>query len=464
MINPKIFKAYDIRGIYPDDINENNYPAIVSSIYQLFQNKLRKKNLKIGIGRDMRLSSPILHQSAINRLVALGADVYDFGLVSTPTIYYAILYKKLDGGIQVSASHNPKQWNGAKFFYLNNQTIVKIGQGNGMETVAQTVNHQLSNQLSSRGHLHRVKNFVKKEVDFAFKITQLKKITPLTIAVDPANGMAITYLTELFTRLPVNLIKLNYTLDGSFPAHEANPLKFETLKELQQTIINKHADFGVAPDGDGDRIFFIDEKGKIVSASIITALIAHQLLTLNPKAKIIVDIRYIRNVQAVCSRLKAKLLFSRVGHALITRQLNQTKADFAGESSGHYYFKETGGAESSVRVILEVIKAINKYNMPLSQIVRLYQSTNESGELNFILPKNKQLKDITQPLIKHYSDGKINLLDGLSIDFRNWRFNIRGSNTEPLIRLNLEADQLNFRRQQLAQLKSIIINLGCQPK
>jgi len=287
---------------------------------------------------------------------------------------------------------------------------------------------------------------------------------PFRVVADPANAMGILYIKELFKYVPGDLIKMNFELDGTFPVHQPDPLQFETLKDLQKRVVEEKADFGIAPDGDGDRIFFIDEKGKVVPATLITSLITKEILSKKKGEKIIADIRYTQNVGNVCKKLGGVFLTSKVGHALITKYLNKENAAFAGESSGHYYFRETGGAESSVRVILYVLEAMREAGKPLSELLREFHSSFESGEYNFVLSEETSAEQILQMLKTTFFDGTANELDGLAVDYPDWRFSVRSSNTEPLLRLNLEAKTEELMRQKLHELLELLKNQGAQPK
>ena len=460
IINSSIFKAYDIRGVYPDDFNEENIKIIVKAIYFYLSKKIKKKNLAIVLGRDMRISSPMLYEKAKETLINLGARVLDCQMISTPTMYFSVLNYQADGGIQITASHNPAQYNGLKIVIKEGKKIVKIGKNSGMEEIKKLALIGKFPKTKQKGKVKKIDNATLEDVKMAFKSVKPKNIGNFKVVVDPANGMGISYLEEMFKLLPCRLIKMNFNYDGTFPAHEANPLKFETLKDLQKKVIEEKADLGIAPDGDGDRVFFVDEKGKIIPATLITSLLADEILSKNPKESIVVDIRYIGNVINVCQRHKAKYYISPVGHALITPLLNEKKAVFAGESSGHFYFRETGGAESSVRVILMILEVMGKKKKPISEIVNSYLSSYESGEFNFVLSKNLKAKDLFNKLEKEYSQGKISHLDGLAIDFPNWRFSLRASNTEPLVRLNIEGKTINLVKAKIEELKEKILNQG----
>ncbi len=257
---------------------------------------------------------------------------------------------------------------------------------------------------------------------------------------------------------------MNFELDGTFPVHQPDPLDFKNLIDLQKKVKEEKADLGIAPDGDGDRIFFIDEEGKVIPATLITSLVAREILKRSPGQKIIVDIRYTQNVINAVDKFKGKHVISTVGHALITELVNKEKAEFAGESSGHFYFKEIGGAESSIRVILYVFDVLTRENKPISEIVSELHTSIESGEFNFILKDGTDAKRLLKNISDSYFSGTISWLDGVSVDYPDWRFNIRTSNTEPLLRLNVEGKSEGLVSEKVKELKEKIIEQGATSK
>lgn len=461
-IDKKIFKAYDIRGIYPDDINEDNVEFIVKAIYTFFVKKLNKDVLSIALGRDMRISSPAISKKVQETLVKLGAKVTDIGLSTTPSVYFAVKNYNLDGGIQISASHNPKQYNGIKFLYQKDSFITKVAKNTGMEEICEIALKSQFVPDKTGGELV-VKDILDEEIAFAKLVVKIGELKPFKVVADPANSVGILYLDKIFQGIHGSqLVKLNFTLDGTFPAHEANPIKFNTLKELQEMVIKEKADFGIATDGDADRIFFIDEKGAIIPATLITSLIAKEILLEKTNEKILVDIRYLLNAKKIIEKYHGQMEINVVGHSLITTHLNRVKAAFAGESSGHFFFRETGGCESSIRVIYHVLKVLSRDPRPFSQIIKELQSAYESGEFNFILLRGANSKQILENISHKFPDGKISWLDGLSVDFGDWRFNIRTSNTEPLMRLNLEAFSEAKMTEKLKIMTETILSYGAE--
>ena len=463
-INPKNFKAYDIRGIYPTDINEQNFPDIIKAIYSLFIKDNPTKPLPIVLGRDMRLSGPILFEIAKKTLVECGATVIDIGLTSTPTMYFTVMKYQYDAGIQVTASHNPKEYTGIKYLYRKGKQAIKISKNTGMTEVKDRAINQDFIIQSQKGKIIDKPNVLVEEVTDALRAVKPINIRPLTIVVDPANGMGALYIKEIFKQFPAKLVKMNFELDGSFPAHQPDPLQFNLLKDLQERVIKEKADLGIAPDGDGDRVFFIDEVGSIVPATMITAIVTRELLRENLGEKIVADVRYLRNVETIVKKLGGNISVSPVGHALITKQLNDEKAIFAGESSGHFYFRDIGGTESAIRVIFYVLKVIQATGKPLSVIVSELQSSYESGEFNYVIPNSVETKTVLEKITSTFSDGKVNHLDGLAIDYPDWRLSVRSSNTEPIFRLNVEGADRIIVDDNLAKLKDIIIGLGGKQK
>ncbi|KKR76471.1 MAG: Phosphomannomutase [Candidatus Levybacteria bacterium GW2011_GWA2_40_8] len=463
-INPSIFKAYDIRGLYPQDINKETIAGLIKAIYTFFVTDIGKENLLFVLSRDMRLSSPELFKKAKDALVSLGATVIDIGLSSTPTFYFALKHYQADCGVQISASHNPKEWNGLKFAKFSASKLYKVGKNTGMDKVRELTISENFVHPEKKGKVIVKQDTLEKELDEIFNIVKPVHLKKMKVVADPANAMGILCLNALVKRLPFDLIRMNFELDGTFPSHQPDPLQFRLLKNLQQKVLSEHADLGITIDGDGDRVFFIDENGSIIPATHISSLIASEILQKQPGEKIIVDIRYTKNVSAVCKQYNGKVSISKVGHALITEQLNRESAIFAGESSGHFYFRDGGGAESSLRVILMLLEIIGRENKPVSHILSKQISSFESGESNFILPQSLKASTVLDLLSNKYRDGQISYLDGIAVDYPSWRFNIRTSNTEPLLRLNVEANLQKRADDKLNEIKQILISQGASIK
>lgn len=452
-INPKIFKAYDIRGIYPNDINEENIVQISKAIYAFFSQKLNKKDFTLVLGRDMRLSSPLLFKAIKDTLFNLGVNIIDVGLVSTPTFYFTVSHYGYDTGIQITASHNPKEYNGLKFVMNSPKGLIKIGKSTGMEDIKKMAAGNLPNLENKKGAVTEKSGVLEEEVVNALKIAGNPKIRKFKIVADPANAMGSLYLNEFFKKVPGELIRMNFDLDGTFPAHQPDPLKTETLIDLQKRVVSEKADLGLAPDGDGDRLFFIDEKGQIVEPTTITSIVARELLSKFPVEEILFDVRYILTPQKIVEENGGKSEVTKVGHAFITEKLHETGAIFAGESSSHFYFRATGNAESTLPVVAMVLKVMTKENKKLSELREELRRSYESGEVNF---KVSNAQEILEKLKEKYKDGKLSDLDGIAISYPTWRFNVRTSNTEPLLRLNLESTDENTMKEKKDEVIGLI--------
>ena len=462
MINSNIFKSYDIRGLWPKDINENNIDLISKAIVSFFIKNLNKEKLTLVLGHDMRFSSPIIFERMKNIFLSYGVKIYNLGLVPTPTVYFSIFRFAADAGIQISASHNPKDYNGIKIAIRNGKKLIKIGKNTGMAEIKErALNNDFFNPNNlATGKVIEIKDAIDAEINSAFSDLKINNLKKIKMIVDPANAMGILYFEKLKNKLPVAIQMINDQLDGSFPSHQADPLQFNLWKQLQRKVVAENADLGIMIDGDADRVFFIDEKGRIIPATLTTSLILEKIFALKPKSKVLVDIRYLLNVKKQVEKLGGDLSISPVGHALITKQLNDEKAVFAGESSGHYYFEEIGGGESSIRVILLILQIISEKNQPISQLIKSVQTAFESGEINFVRDENVSPKEILEKIANDYQDGEISWLDGLSVSYSDWRFNIRASNTEPLIRFNVEGFNKNLVKEKTQLLVNQILSLG----
>ncbi len=452
-IPPKIFKSYDIRGIYPSEINEENIVPIVRAIYKFFlQSANANGPLKIVLGRDMRTSSPILFEKAAQVLIDAGAEVIDIGLASTPTFYFAVNNYNYDAGIQISASHNPKEYNGLKIVRKIDKGVLKIGANTGMNDIKKLALEGVDFGKVQKGIIVKHEGVLADEVKNALKIAHNPQIKEFKVVADPANAMGALYIEELFKNIPGNLIKMNFELDGTFPAHQPDPLQFDTLKDLQKRVVEEGANLGLAPDGDADRLYFIDEKGGIVLPSSITSLIARELLRVQKGGKILVDLKYVFTPKKNVEEFGGELVVSKTGHAYITEAMHKNEGLFAGEASGHFYWGATGGAESPIPVILLILSVMTREGKPLSALAEEVRSSHESGEVNF---KVQNASEIMEKLKEHYSDGEFSDLDGIAVSFPDWRFSLRSSNTEPLLRLNIETHKtldVASKKQEIVEI------------
>jgi phosphomannomutase len=457
VINPDIFKSYDIRAIYPDELDEEGIKKITKAIFKRFTEKVGdEKQLRVVLSYDMRLSGPVLYPAVKNTLVELGAEVIDIGKTSTPTFYFAVSNFGYDCGIQITASHNPPEYNGLKFVINTPKGLLKIGKGSGMEEIKENSLKDFPMEAKYKGKVTQKNGVLDAEVDNALKLFEYPEIKKFKIVADPANAMGGTYIEALFKKVPADLIKMNFELDGSFPNHQPDPLNFDNLKDLQKKVLEEKADFGLAPDGDGDRLYLVDEKGKVVTATNLTALIARELLKENKNGKILFDIRYILGSSKIVKEFGGTYDVTRVGHAFITQAMTESGAIFAGESSGHFYYQSTGNAESQVATIVAVLKVMTRENKPLSEILKELHRSHESGEINF---KVSNAPEIIEALKRKYEDGELNDMDGIAITYPDWRFSVRTSNTEPLLRLNIESYDEKTMLSKSDELKKEIDNI-----
>lgn len=459
-IDPKIFKSYDIRATYPDQINEENVYVIAQAVCRFLKTKFAdKEKITICVGRDMRLSGPALYQKLLQGLTDAGADVVDIGLVSTPTLYFSVFHNGYDGGIILSASHNPSNYNGMKIVRNSAAGLVKIGKTTGMEDVKNMAleGKQITSEI--KGTVTQKAGVLDEEVISVQKIFALPEIKKFKIVADAANAMGAQYIDGLFKHVSADLVKMNFELDGSFPVHQPDPLVAANLKDLQAKVLEEKADLGLAPDGDGDRMFFIDELGAVIPASQITALVAREMLSQFPGSTILFDIRYTLTAKKIIEECGGKYEITKVGHAFITETMHQTGAVFGGESSGHYFFKATGNAENQIPVMLIVLAVMSRENKPISQIVKSLARSFESGEHNF---KTNKAAEIIDGIKSKYQDGNISTLDGVSVEYEDWRFGVRSSNTEPLLRLNLESISHEIMKEKLNELIEFIKSYGAE--
>jgi len=432
-INPSIFKAYDIRGIYNTDLSEEVAFRLGQAYVQLRKEDGLKNKITVAVGQDMRLSSPALKEKLIAGFLEAGADVVDIGLSSTPSFYFAVANYGYDGGIIVSASHNPGEYNG---FKITREKAIPVSGETGMMRLRDLVMENNFTVAEQKGKITENKNVLTDMIKHDLQYGKLDKIKNLKIVADAANSMGATYLEKIFEHLPCELIKMNWELDGTFPAHEADPLKEENLNDLKNKVLEENAALGIATDGDGDRIFFVDNLGRTVDQSIIRGILSMLFLKEKPGSKICYDIRPGKITEDMIRDNGGIPIVTRVGHSLIKEQTLKENAYFAGESSGHFFLNMPIGCyEVPVIVTLKLLEYFSEEKKPVSEIIRPYQKYFHSGEINSIV-ENKE--KVFSELEKKYHDAKINKLDGITIEYENFWFNVRGSNTEPKIRLNLE--------------------------
>ena len=445
MLDPKVFKAYDVRGLYPSELDEEGGYAIGRAYVEQFEPK------RIAVGHDMRLSSPGMADAVIRGAVDAGADVSDLGLVGTEMVYFGVGHLDLDGGIAITASHNPKEYNGMK---IVRRGALPVGGESGLLEIRDRA-LQPFGEPTGAGNVEKA-DIWPAFVDRVLSFVDVDAIRPLRVVIEAANGMAGVMLPPVLERLPqVEAVRYYFEPDGTFPNHEPNPLLPENREFVMERTKAEGADFGVAFDGDADRCFFIDDTGEFVPGDFVTALLAESILEKEPGAKIIYDVRASWAVRETIERAGGIPLINRVGHAFIKLRMREDEAVFGGEVSGHYYFRDFYQADSGVIPFLLMLDLVSRRGQKLSEILRPYRDRYFiTGELNTpvsdVAVKLQELKE------GFASQGEISHLDGISVDAEEWHFNVRPSNTEPLLRLNLEARSKELMEQKRDEVLDVI--------
>ncbi|MBV8396370.1 MAG: phosphomannomutase/phosphoglucomutase [Actinobacteria bacterium] len=437
MLNPGSFKAYDVRGIYPADLDEEGAYAVGRAYVEQFEPR------RIAVGRDMRLSAPAMAAAVVAGAADGGADVVDLGMVGTEMVYFAVGEIGLDGGIAVTASHNPRDYTGMK---IVRRGALPVGSESGLIEVRDRA-LRAEWRDATRGSV-ATEDIWERFVERVLSFVDLDAIRPLRVVVDAANGMAGVMLPPVLARLPqVEVTRCNFEPDGSFPNHEPNPLLPENREFIIRATREAGADFGVAYDGDADRCFFVDDTGEFVPGDFTTALFAETILQKEPGGKVIYDVRASWAVPEAIERAGGTPLVNRVGHSFIKQRMRDEGAVFGGEVSAHYYFRDFSQADSGVVPFLLMLELVSKRGRKLSEILAPLRSRYFlTGEINTPVP-DVALK--LQQLKEHFGvEGRVTHLDGISVDAAEWHMNVRPSNTEPLLRLNLEA-----RSQELMERK-----------
>ena len=436
-----IFKAYDIRGKYPDEVDERIADKIGKAFAALFKPRV------IVVGSDMRLSSDSLSESLINGLKNQGVKVVNVGLVSTPMFYYAVNKLSADAGVMVTASHNPKEYNG---FKLVKKGAEPVNYDNGImqvEKLVQENNFKGAKKAGTVTDADLLDDYVKYVESFADNVKGLK------IVVDCGNGMAGKTIKKLLSNLGVDSVFLFDELDGSFPNHDANPFDERNTKFLQKKVLELKSDAGFAFDGDADRLLLVDEKGERVGGDTTTAVIARKILANHKGEKILFDLRSSKCVPEIIKNDNGVPVISRVGHSFIKQRMRDENIIFAGELSGHYYFRDNFYCDSAAIALMFILSLLAKIRKPVSEIIKGINKYYQSGEIN------KEVHDaraVLKRVEEHYSDAKIYRIDGVTVEYPEWWFNLRESNTEPVIRLNLEADTKGLMNKKLKEVLGLI--------
>jgi phosphomannomutase len=446
VLDPSVFKAYDVRGVHPAELDEQGAYAIGRAYVEQFEPR------RIAVGRDMRVSAPTMATALIEGAADGGADVLDLGMIGTEMLYFAVGELALDGGVCVTASHNPKQYTGMK---IVRRGALPVGGESGLLDVRDRALEIVadSNHLSAQRGTVREEDVWPGFVDKVLSFVDIEAIAPLRVVIDAANGMAGAMLPPVLARLPIEPVTCYFEPDGTFPNHEPNPLLPENREFIMRTTTEESADLGVAYDGDADRCFFVDDTGEFVPGDFVTALLAESILAKEPGGKVIYDVRASWAVPATIENAGGVPLVNRVGHAYIKHRMRKEGAVFGGEVSAHYYFRDFSQADSGVIPFLLLLELISKRGRRLSELLAPYRERYFlTGEIN------TPVADVAlklQELKERYADGRISHLDGISVEYDDWHFNVRPSNTEPLLRLNLEAlsqERMEAKRDEVLEL------------
>jgi phosphomannomutase len=439
-INPSIFKAYDVRGLYPSEVNEE----AARLIGRAFVSYLGAR--RIAVSRDMRLSSPAVAAAFVEGARAQGADVVDYGMMATDMMYFAVARDGHDGGAQITASHNPKEYNGIKL--VRREAFPLSGEEGINDIREMLVTGTLPAEAPSPGTLSTSDVF-EDYVAHVLSFIDPSIVKPFHVVLDGGSGMAGMVAPSLFAALPCKVTALCFDVDGTFPNHEANPLIEENRQDIVAKVIEEKADIGIAWDGDADRCFFVDGSGEFIAGDFVTALLAEAFLLRHPGAKVVYDVRASYAVKDTVAKYGGSALMNRVGHSFFKRRMREEGAIFGGEVTGHYYFRDNFFADNGFIPALMILELMSRKGLTLRELLApLREQYFISGEINTRVNDMDTVQRKLDMLMAHYTDARVYSLDGVSAEFPDWHFNVRASNTEPMLRLNLEGTS-----QELMELK-----------
>jgi phosphomannomutase len=454
-IDPQIFRDYDIRAVVPDQLDEEGMKQIALAIIKKFNPK------SIQVGRDMRITSPKFHQIFCQTFLDSGVDVVDLGLTATDMLYYAAGTYDEDMAINISASHNPSEYNGMKIVKRN---AVAISGDSGIYDIRDLAvsKKDLSVKNSKTGKLTQ-RSILTGWVKHALNFVDSKKMRPYKVVIDAGNAMAGHFMPAFEAKLPWQVTRLYYELDGSFPNHIPSPIEEKNMQDTINKVLETKADLGMAFDGDGDRVFLVDEKGRILSGTVMTAIITENLLQKHPKDTILYNAIVGRVVPQIINQYHGKPMRVRVGHTLIKEAMRKYNGLFCGEHSGHYFFRKNFYADSAIIAALLVVELMAEKNLKLSELMDQYAIYPDSGEINFIV---KDKMTVMKSIESHYKESanSSDWLDGITVWFDSWWANVRPSNTEPLLRLNIEADNQSILDQKTTEFIQTIEAFGAKRK
>ena len=429
-LNPSNFKAYDIRGVYPSEIDE----TVARDVGRAFVAYLGAT--QIGVSRDMRVSSPSLAAAFIEGALSQGADVIDYGMMATDMLYFASVRDGLQGGAQITASHNPGKYNGVKMI---REAARALSADAGIGEIRDMITSGTIPASSRRGTL-TTRTLLDAYADRVMEFIDPAVIKPFNVVLDAGSGMGGLVAPKLFDRLPCTTTRLCFTPDGTFPNHEANPLIEENRRDSTAAVLTTKADIGICWDGDADRCFFIDGGGEFIPGDFVTALLAEAFLLKHPGSTIVYDLRASHAVKDTVERMGGKAVMNRVGHAFIKARMREVDGIFAGEVTGHYYFRDFAYADNGFIPALLMLELMSMKGKSLSELLAPYRERYFiSGEINTSLASMDEVPARLATIEARYRNATLSKMDGLSVEYPDWHFNVRPSNTEPLLRLNLEA-------------------------
>lgn len=448
MIDESIFKAYDIRGTYPDQLDED----LARDIGRAFVTHLGLSGSRVVVARDMRLSGEDLKRSFIEGVTGAGADVLDLGMVSTDALYFAVGHLEEPGGAMITASHNPKNYNG---FKLCREDAIALSGELGIGQIRDLITSAKLPEAAEYPGSVEESDIAEDYAEHCLGFIDTEGLRPLKIVVDAGNGMAGKMLPPIFERLPFEYVPMYFELDGSFPNHPPNPIEPENVVELQERVRRENADFGVAFDGDADRCFIVDEKGETIAGDVLAALIAKNVLEKEPGATIIYSAVCSKAFPELVEREGGRPVRTKAGHSIIKPQMRERDAAFGGEHSAHFYFRDNFFADSGIIAMLKVAELVGRQQGPISDLISPIDPYVRSGEINSEVDDQDATMRKVEEAFSENEHATIDHLDGLTVDLGGWWFNLRPSNTEPLLRLNVEAsdgETLDRERDRLLEL------------
>ncbi|MBN1756646.1 phosphomannomutase/phosphoglucomutase [bacterium] len=444
-VDPKIFKAYDVRGIYPDQINkEIAYHFGKALVEYLVPNE-------VAVGRDVRLSSDELANELCQGIIGSGANVINLGIVSTDALYFAVGKFRYDAGVMVTASHNPPEYNG---FKVCRDEAIPLSGKEGLSEIREIMVTNDYVEPESLGSFIRM-DITDDYIEHVLSFVKLDNIKPFKIVIDSGNGVAGRIIPLLFKNLPCEVIPLFFEPDGNFPNHLPSPIEPENTVQLRKKVVESGAHLGVAFDGDADRVFLIDEKGQMVLGTNVTAMVAKSILAKNPGESIIYNIISSKCVPEIITGMGGEAIRTPVGHALIKPIMREENAIFGGEHSGHFYFRDNWYADSGLIALMVALELLSLEDKPLSELIRGINPYFQSGEINSRVDDREQ----TLNKVREYYESRgysADTMDGITFDLGEWWFNLRPSNTEPVVRLNIEANSREILQKQQDELLKLI--------